>query len=154
MFDIVVAHIIFDSNYDLKSVDIVDKENQIIETETMEQVITGQMKKDFYVKILVEECNNLSNGCFGLSNGTYYRLNFDGKVDAEFLKAQSKSVSPSKTKMDEFNNLIVKALKSVFEKSRLENFKELIVETLSQPMQKRELEVEDSNSSSKLMIKT
>jgi hypothetical protein len=85
----IAAHIVFDKS-ELKSVDIVD-ENHDFTTDTLKTTIDG-LKTDFYIKIMVEKCDGPSNDCFGLSNGTYYRLNFDKVVvngtlvNGDFLK--------------------------------------------------------------------
>ena len=133
----IVAHIVFDKS-ELKSVDIVD-ENQVFTNNTLEQNINDS-NADFYIKLLVEKCNGLDDNCFGLSNGTYYRINFDTVVangtlvNGDFLKmgnqiqgnqasvnqasvnqasvnqASNQTPNNKQNSIKEFNDLIVKAL--------------------------------------------
>ena len=147
----IAAHIVFDKS-ELKSVDIVD-ENHVFTTDTLKNIIDG-LNTDFYIKIMVEKCNGPSEDCFGLSNGTYYQLNFDQAVsgtlvNGDFLKMSnqtsgnqtseqtlSKSNQTPHNKQNsikEFNELIVKALSALSpEKSvSIEKFKQLIVDALS-----------------------
>jgi ribosomal protein S7 len=68
-------------------------ENHIIKSGTIEQNISPS-NTDFYIKILVEKCSSSqSHDCFALSNGTYYRLDFEQAVttsgtlvNGDFLK--------------------------------------------------------------------
>lgn len=149
MSSYIVAHVVFDQ-IELKSVDIVD-ENHVFTTDTLEQNITN-LNTNFYIKLLVEKCNGLDDNCFGLSNGTYYRINFDTVVanetlvNGDFLKMGNQaSVNQiqgnqiqgnqenKQNSIKEFNDLIVKALSALSpEKSvSIEKFKQLIVDALS-----------------------
>jgi hypothetical protein len=55
-------------------VDIVDDEPN---AKTGLEKTIGSGETDFYIKIQVEQCMNMLNDCFGLSNGKSYRLDFD-----------------------------------------------------------------------------
>ena len=153
MSSYIVAHIVFDNN-ELKSVDIVN-DTHTITSGTIDQNISP-LNIDFYIKILVEKCDSQSPNCFGLSNGTYYRMLFNPVntsnqvlVNGDFLKNSGvpniingngngpngvntganpigTNQSPS---INEFTVLIVKALTRTF---GIEGFKELIVKALSQ----------------------
>lgn len=115
----IAAHIVFDKS-ELKSVDIVD-ENHVFTTDTLENIINNGLNTDFYIKIMVEECDGPSEDCFGLSDGTYYRLIFD------------QTPHNKQNSITEFNELIVKALSALSPKKSvsIEMFKQLIVNALS-----------------------
>ena len=88
MSSYIVAHIVFDNN-ELKSVDIVG-DNHNTTPDTIEDNVKNGIA-DFYIKILVQKCGSQSSDCFGLSNGTYYKLVFDQVftgtlVNGDFLK--------------------------------------------------------------------
>ena len=161
----IVAHIVFDKS-ELKSVDIVD-ENQGFTNNTLEKTIKS-LNTNFYIKLLVEKCNGPSKDCFGLSNGTYYRINFDTVVSNEtlvngdFLKmvnqasvnqASVNQASVNQTSnnkqnsIKEFNDLIVKALSGLSpEKSvSIEKFKQLIVDALSKNSEEKSVESEENS---------
>ena len=161
MSSYIVAHIVFDES-ELISVDIVDDNHTItITSDTIEQNIQ-KLKPDFYIKILVEKCDSQSPNCFGLSNGTYYKLNFDPVitsnqllVNGDFLKNSgapniingngpngANPIGANQTpSINEFKELIVNALTGAsFEKSGLEEFKSLIVKTLTSNFGKSGLE--------------
>jgi hypothetical protein len=137
MTSYIVAHIVFDKS-ELKSVDIVD-ENHDFTKDTIEQNIQ-KLNTDFYIKIRVEKCASQSPDCFALSNGTYYKLNFDQLVtnetlvNGDFLKMGLTNANG----LEEFNNRIIESLNTVLfagarvKKTGLEEFKELIVKTLTQ----------------------
>ena len=88
MSSYIVAHIVFDN--ELKSVDIVN-DNHNTTPDTIEDNVKNGIA-DFYIKILVQKCGSQSSDCFGLSNGTYYKLVFDQVftsgtlVNGDFLK--------------------------------------------------------------------
>jgi hypothetical protein len=72
------------------AIDIIDDENGInFETGTLENIIkTGN--KDFYYKIIVDECIADDSECFQLTNLNRYKINFDSKdfkqkVNDDFL---------------------------------------------------------------------
>ncbi len=69
----IIAHIKINADKTY-SVDIVD--NQPITKIGLEKTI-GSGETDFYIKIKVDQCTNMLNDCFGLSNGKSYRLDFD-----------------------------------------------------------------------------
>jgi hypothetical protein len=154
----IVAHIVFDKS-ELKSVDIVD-ENQVFTNNTLKQNINDS-NADFYIKLLVEKCNGPSKDCFGLSNGTYYRINFDinvtngALVNGDFLKMgnqtsnQTSNQTPNnkQNSIKEFNDLIVKALSGLSpEKSvSIKTFKQLIVDALSKNSEEKSVESEENS---------
>jgi hypothetical protein len=82
MSSYIVAHIVFDKS-ELISVDIVD-ETHIIESGTITEIMTSK-NTDFYIKILVEKCDRQIHDCFALSNGTYYKLDFNKVITSETL---------------------------------------------------------------------
>lgn len=127
----IIAHIVFDDDDKLKSVNIVDKEDKLtIESELLKELISSK-KNNFYIKISYGDCDDLKNvDCF-ISNNKSYKLDFENQV-AKSNKSESESESESKplsnilksesvsnledkpqTKLDIFNKQIVDALNTV-----------------------------------------
>jgi hypothetical protein len=146
----IIAHIKINTDKTY-SVDIVDDE-PIAKTGLKETIDSGET--DFYIKILVDQCINIQNDCFGLSNGKSYRLDFDNTdfnnrvpIDAFLsgslansaspiinstgpdtnIKSNLSNVSPVQSSLDHFKTLIAEKLREV---GGLDIFKKLIVKEL------------------------
>lgn len=93
----IIAHIKINADKTY-SVDIVDDEPS---AKTGLEKTIGLGKNDFYIKIKVDQCTNMLNDCFGLSNGKSYRLDFDSTdfdkcvpIDAFLSGSLANSASP------------------------------------------------------------
>jgi len=88
----IIAHIVFDDDDKLKSVDIVDKEHGLtIESELLKELISSK-KNNFYIKIQYGDCDDLENvDCF-ISNNKSYKLDFENNI-ATSTSNESKSES-------------------------------------------------------------
>lgn len=95
----IIAHIVFDNNNVLKSIEIVGDHTDY--KTDLKTIVESGGEKDFYIKISVKQCANASMDCFSLSNGNMYQLDFDDfdfsnhvPID-KLLTADSKSGSLS-----------------------------------------------------------
>ena len=71
----IIAHIVFDDNNVLKSIEIVGDQTDY--KTDLKTIVESGGEKDFYIKISVKQCANVSMDCFSLSNGNMYQLDFD-----------------------------------------------------------------------------
>lgn len=136
----IIAHIKINTDKTY-SVDIVDNEPSA-KTGLKQTIDSGET--DFYIKILVDQCINIQNDCFGLSNGKSYRLDFDNTdfnnrvpIDAFLSGSLANSASPITNSASPITNNtgpdtnIKSNLSNVSPvQSSLDHFKTLIAEKL------------------------